>query len=130
MADMHTCSSDDHRDISKAEIKRGQQYVNTTMQAFSNFLEPFDSSVDRSKLYNIFSGAPVLADIETDLLTAEKQGGRARSNLVNLRLKKKKVDFFEQIKRINLMTMASEKRMLNLHVLKAKWLNTSTWVTL
>ena len=130
MADMHTCSSDDHRDISKAEIKRGQQYVNTTMQAFSNFLEPFDSSVDRSRLYNISSGAPVSADIETDLLTAEKQGGRARSNLVNLRLKKKKVDFFEQIKRINLMTMASEKRMLNLHVLKAKWLNTSTWVTL
>ena len=110
MADMHTCSSNDHRDVSKAEIKRSQQYVSTTMKAFSNFLEPFDSSVDRSRLYNISSGAPVSADIETDLLTAEKQRARARSNFVNLRLKKKEVDFFEPIKRINLKTMASAKK--------------------
>ena len=41
------------------------------MKAFSNFLEPFDFSVDRSRLYNISSGASVSADIETDL-TAEK----------------------------------------------------------
>jgi len=46
MADMHTYSSDLHRDVSKAEIKRSQHYVNITMEAFSNFLDPFDSSID------------------------------------------------------------------------------------
>ena len=114
MADMHTYSSDVHRDVSKAQIKRSQHYINITMEAFSNFLDPFDSSIDRSRLYNISSGAAVSADIETDLLTAEKQGARARSNFVELRLKKNEVDFFEPIKRINLKTMASAKKKVKL----------------
>ena len=78
MADMHTYSSDEHRDVSKAEIKRSQHYVNISMEAFSNFLDPFDSSINRSRLYNISSGAAVSADIESDLLTAEKQGGQSK----------------------------------------------------
>ena len=114
MANMPTYSSDEHRDVSKAEMKRGQQYVNITMEAFSSFLDPFDSSINRSRLYNISSGAAVSADIEMDLLTAETQGARARSNFVELRLKKKEVDFFEPIKRINLKTMVSAKKKVKL----------------
>lgn len=34
------------------------------MEAFSNFLESFDSSIDRSRLYNISSVVVVSADIE------------------------------------------------------------------
>ena len=63
MVDMHTYSSDEHRGVLKAEIKMGQKYVNITMEAFSNFLDPFDSSIDRSRLYNISSGDAVSADI-------------------------------------------------------------------
>lgn len=63
---------------------------------------------------NISSGAAVSADIEMDLLTAETQGARARSNFVELRFKKKEVDFFEPIKRINLKTMASAKKKVKL----------------
>jgi len=114
MADMHTYSSDEHRDVSKAEIKRSQHYVNITMETFSNFQDPLDSSIDRSRLYNISSGAAVSADIESDLLAAEKQGARARSNFVERRLKKKEVDFFEPIKKINLKTMASAKKKVKL----------------
>jgi hypothetical protein len=46
MADMHTYSSGEHRYVLKDEIKRGQQYINITIEAFSNFLDPFDSSID------------------------------------------------------------------------------------
>ena len=64
MADMRTYSLDEYRDISKAESKRSQNYINKTIEAFSNFLDPFDSSADRSRLYNISSGVAVSADIK------------------------------------------------------------------
>ena len=113
LADMHTDSSNAHRDQSKAEIKRSQQYVKKTMEAFSNFLNPFDSSLEKDHLYNISSGAAVSADIENDLLTAEEQGATARSKFVEQRLKTKE-SFFEPIKRMNLKTMASVKKKIKL----------------
>ena len=63
-------------------------------------------------------------------LTAEQQGAKARANLVELRLKKEDVDFFEPIKRMNFKTMANVKKRLNLHRLKAISSNTSTRETL
>lgn len=82
LADMTTDSTDAHKDLSKTEIKRNQEYVKKTTLAFENFLNPFDESIDKSKLYNISSGAPVSVDVETDLLNAEKHGAKARAQFL------------------------------------------------
>jgi hypothetical protein len=113
IADMIPESTNAHRDISKAEIKRGQEYVSKTVEAFCNFLNPFDSTIDKTKLYNISSGVAIPIDIESDLLNAEKIGAEARAEFVESRLKKGE-NFFEPIKRKKLKTMASMKKKVKL----------------
>jgi hypothetical protein len=87
--------------------------VSKTVEAFCNFLNPFDSTIDKSKLYNTSSGVAIPIDIESDLLNAEKIGAEARAEFVESRLKKGE-HFFESIKRKKLKTMASMKKKVKL----------------
>ena len=96
-------SSDEHSKIWKAKIKKGQTYVNRTMEVFSNVLDPFDCSIVRNRLCSIFSNVAVSADSESDIFTPEQQG--AKSYFIELQRKKKEVDFFESIKTLNLTIM-------------------------
>ena len=74
LAAMKPESSRAHKDLSKAEIKRNQEYVSKTVDAVCNFLNPFAAATDISKLHNISSGAAVSTDVSADLLIAEKLG--------------------------------------------------------
>ena len=113
LADMKPDSSSAHKDLSKAEIKRNQEYASKTADAICNFLNPFDAETDISKLYNISSGAAVLTDVESDLLNAEKLGSECRKAFVENRLIKGQY-FFEPIKRMKLKTMMSAKKNIKL----------------
>lgn len=86
MADTDT--HDAHKDTSKAEGRRSQQSVQKTMEAFINFLCPFDPSMDKNKLYNVFSSAAVSEEITEDLFGAEENGANARADFVEQRFKR------------------------------------------
>ena len=81
MADMSgsdTCCA--HKDTSKAELERSQQYAQMTVDAFScSFLCLFDLSLDKNKLYNVSSGAVVSDDITEVLLKAEEKSAKSKS---------------------------------------------------
>ncbi len=83
------------------------------MKAFTNFLDPFDPSADKNKLYMISSGDAVPTDIETHLLNAEKLEAQARSDFVEERLKTGQ-NIFEPITRMKLKTLASIKTKVKL----------------
>ncbi len=102
-----------HKDLYKAEMKRSQEYVNKTMDAFNNFVNPFDSTIDKERLYNISSGAAVSSDIERDLLKAEKIGAKSRHEFIDERLKKGE-KFFDPIKRQHLKMMAHAQKTVKL----------------
>ena len=67
-------SSRAHKDLSKAEIKRNQEYVSKTVDAVYNSLNQFAAVTGISKLHNISSGTVVSTNVSADLLNAEKLG--------------------------------------------------------
>ena len=94
-----------HWDLDDAQIARSEACVTSCMSAFMGFLNPFTIE-DRSGLYNISSGVKVSPQIEKDLLQAKDLGEQKKNEFIKERLK---VDdkFFDPIKKLNLLTMAS-----------------------
>ncbi len=84
-----------------------------SVNAFQNFVDPFDPSIDKDNLYNISSGAAVPFEIERDLFNAEKHRAIARFIFIEEWLEKGE-SFFEPIKRLNLKIMASIKKKVKL----------------
>ena len=79
LVDMGFYTGDYHKDVRKSEVKRSQDNVSKTVDAFKNFLNPF--SVEKDKLYCVVSAAAIPPEIEKDLLEAEKKGKEARIEL-------------------------------------------------
>jgi len=117
MADSDT--HDTHKDNSRAEMKKSQQYVQKTMDAFSSFLCPFDQSLEKDKLYNVSSGAAVPEEITRDLLKAEEKGAKARTDFVEQRIKRN-ANFFEPISKMGLKTMADTTKKVKLTSSRSK----------
>ena len=95
-----------HKDLSKTWIKKGQTYVDKTFEYFQNFANPFSNQ--NESLYNVYSGASVPTDIESDLLTAEAKGKAARERFVVDRLEKGE-NFFEPVEKLRLKIMSMNK---------------------
>jgi len=112
LLDMGFYTGDHHKDVRKSEVKRSQDKVSITVDAFENFLNPF-SVKKKDKLYCVPSAAAVPPEIEKDLLEAEKKGKEARKEFVHERLKKGE-KFFEPIRKQKLKTMANMKKSVKL----------------
>ena len=102
VADMANDSHTHHKDLSKTWIKKGQTYVDRTVEAFQNFANPFSNQ--NESIFNVSSGASVPPDIESDLLTAEAKGKAARERFVVDCLEEGE-NFFEPVKKLRLKTM-------------------------
>lgn len=48
-----------HRELEKAEVKKGEEAIQRTIETIRNFTNPFTIS-DKDRLYSLASGAPVL----------------------------------------------------------------------
>ena len=110
-------TGDHHKDVRKSEVKRSQDNVRKTVDAFENFLNPF--SVEKDKLDCVASAAAVPSEIEKDLLEAEKKGREARMEFVDERLKKGE-KIFEPIHKQKLNTMANMKKSVKLKATQNK----------
>ncbi|KAI9541765.1 hypothetical protein NQZ68_027129 [Dissostichus eleginoides] len=65
-----------HRELEKAEGKKGEEAIQRTIETIRNFTNPFTIS-DKDRLYSLASGAPVLMEVEMDVLQAETVGKRS-----------------------------------------------------
>jgi hypothetical protein len=112
--DSDVSSSSKHREQTKSEIKRSETAVRKAMDAIEGFINPFDVA-DKTHLYVLSSGAPVPADVEFDVLNAEKIGQKEKEKFVNERLSGKgKKDFFDKLQKPKLKTMANMNKKLKL----------------
>ena len=57
----------------------------------TEYVNPFDSSLDISELYHLTSGTPMAADIATDILNLSDRGADLATKFIN---EKKKTEAF------------------------------------
>ena len=97
-----------HKDLSRAEIKRSEAHVKSCTSAFDGFMNPFTIE-DKSALYSISSGAKVPIDFETEILEAENLGKNHKEVFIQDRLLENS-KFFDPIKKLKLKTMADSTK--------------------
>lgn len=95
-----------HRELEKAEVEKGEQAVQRTLEAIRNFTNPF-TIPDKDRLYSLASGAPVPMDVEMDILQAEAVGKAAKAAFIRRLQSGGPGSFFEPIKKNKLKTMES-----------------------
>ena len=80
----------------------------------TEYVNTFDSSLDKSKLYHLTSGTPIAADIATDILNFSERGTELATNFMNERIKTNEENFQDPIRRnrLRLFKDSSKKIML------------------
>ena len=80
----------------------------------TEYVNPFESSLDKSKLYHLTSGTPISADIATDILNFSERGTELATNFMNERIKTNEENFQDPIRRnrLRLFKDSSKKIML------------------
>ena len=58
----------------------------------TEYVNPFDSSLDKSKLYHLTSGTPIAADTATGILNLSERGTELATKYVNERIKTNEVN--------------------------------------
>lgn len=104
-----------HRELEKTEIKKSEEAVQRAIAAINNFTNPF-TLPDKEHLYSLASGAPVSAEVETDVLHAEVTGKQAKKSFIEERFVKGSSEklFFEPIKKLKLKTMDASNKTVKL----------------
>ncbi|KAI4827600.1 hypothetical protein KUCAC02_030985 [Chaenocephalus aceratus] len=93
-----------HRELEKAEVKKGEEAIQRTIETIRNFTNPFTIS-DKDRLYSLASGAPVLMEVEMDVLQAESVGKAAKAEFIKRLQSREPGSFFDPIKKKKLKTM-------------------------
>lgn len=111
-----------HREQVLSEIKQGEGAVQKVLDALQGFLNPFEVT-DKNHLYVLSSGAPMPADIETDVLTAEEAGRMQKKRFIRERLQtvdrneaagNEKKDFFDRLLILKQKTMENTNKNVKL----------------
>ena len=120
MADMldNSHTAKEHRDLRPAEICRSEEAVSRTVEAVTNFINPFNVN-ETGRLYCISSGVPMPPEIENDVLRAELAGRNEKEDFVVTRLKKND-NFFDPVKKLKLKTMVDLSKKVKLKTQTSK----------
>ena len=95
MVGMDNTDSSSHKDIRKSEIQHSEADVRKAVDAISNFVNPLEVE-NKDLLYCISSEAPVTADVDKDLLSADISGNKACHKFIEDRLVRKQQAFLIQ----------------------------------
>lgn len=106
MGNMNSAEITDHKDVKTSEMSRSEHDVCTVVTAFCNFNNPF-SIENKAVIYCISSGIPASAEVESDLLRADKVGKELFDQFIQKRLVDKTELFHSPIKRQKLHTFAA-----------------------
>lgn len=106
MAEMTTSDNDSHKSTQKARIAASEKNVKKVVDAFNNFIDPFQVD-NKEVLYCLSSGTAASKVIESDLLKVDAAGEASFSAFVNKVFVQKDVSFHDPIKKTKLQTFAN-----------------------
>ncbi|CAD6231327.1 GSCOCG00012217001-RA-CDS [Cotesia congregata] len=69
-------------DLKKSVMSKNNQQISNFLTSLNKYINPFDSTLDHDKLYNITSGKNAAPEIEEFLLNVEKIGDDARKTFI------------------------------------------------
>lgn len=104
-----------HRELEKAEIAKSEAAVQQAMMAFTScFMNPWRVP-DKTRLYNIASGAPVSPEVEVDVLRADALGKELKEKFIKERLQGgDPTSFFDKLPRQKLRRMVDSNKKVKL----------------
>ena len=75
LAEIDKTASNPRKCLRATEIKKSEERVMKVVEALKeDFINPFDSALDRQKLFNLVSGRPLPAEVAELLISAEDRG--------------------------------------------------------
>ena len=101
-----------YKPLRPSQILKSESSVQSLVRVMeTEYVNPFDSSLDKSKLYHLTSGTPIAADIATDILNLSERGTELATKFMNERIKTNEVNFQDPIRRnrLNLLKAGTKK---------------------
>ena len=99
MADINH-ANDEYKATRPSQILKSEKYVTDLVEILKNdFVNPFNSNIDKDKLHNLSSGIPVNDDLAEDILQTKDCGINSYNEFVEKRTKSQAVKIHDPIKR-------------------------------
>ena len=113
LAEIDKTASNPRKFLQATEIKKSEERVMKVVEALKeDFINPFDSALDRQKLFNLVSGRPLPTDVAELLISAEDRGKGLQLEF-NKRLDSDDgsgTTFYDPIKSGKALTVLTKKR--------------------
>ena len=82
-----------YKPLQLSQILKSKSSVQSLVRVMeTEYVNPFDSSLDKSKLYHLTSGTPIAADTATGILNLSERGTELATKYVNERIKTNEVN--------------------------------------
>jgi hypothetical protein len=105
---MSSTENDSHKTVRPSEIKRSEEDVQRLVNAFKNFMNPFDlPDFALSQLVCLSSGMPATSVVTEDMLKYISAGEAARNTFIQERILSTTVKFQDTLKKQRLHTFQS-----------------------
>ena len=102
MADLKSASTM-YTPLRPSQILKSEKLVSNIVKVLKEeYLNPFDESLDKMKLWNLSSGIPVSSTLAESIIGAKKLGEEAYESFCKFRIDSKEIDFHAPISRLNL----------------------------
>ena len=102
-ANMSADCDDGHRATKPSELKKSEQNVQRVLEAFCQFLNPFDVDSElHASLFCVSSGLPIAEDVATDVVRYFTAGTKATDEFLKARLIERTIKFQDPIKKLHL----------------------------
>ena len=77
-----------YKPLRPSQILKSESSVQSLVRVMeTEYVNPFDSSLDNSKLYHLVSGTPIAANIATDILNLFERGTELATKFMNEKIK-------------------------------------------
>ena len=77
-----------YKPLRPSEVIKPESSVQCLVRVMeTEYINPFESSLDKSKLYHLTSGTPISADIATDILNFSERRTELATKCMNERIK-------------------------------------------
>eukprot|EP00794_Sanderia_malayensis_P010438 gene10438-biopygen7613 len=110
LADLNTQSTM-YKPLRPSQILKSERFVDSIMQVLKEeYINPFDSEIEKDQLWNLSSGIPAPAAVAENAIQLRHLGNAAYEAFEKHRIQEADVDFHSRIKRMNLKLFKSTSR--------------------
>ena len=104
-------SNDEYKANRPSQILKSEQHVQNVLKVLTeDYINPFDSTLDKNSLFNLSSGIPIEDDMAEQILKIKDNGSKLYSAFVSNRLQSSKIKFHDPIKRQKLLLFKNSCR--------------------